>query len=72
MNPLTGKLYLEALEWTRVGRIMCSLMYGKFPHPSTLVPGGMSTTVTTTSFNEYYTQMRQTTLHQSMILPSCV
>ncbi|HWC11217.1 MAG TPA: nickel-dependent hydrogenase large subunit [Acidimicrobiales bacterium] len=57
MNPLTGKLYLEALEWTRVGRIMCSLMYGKFPHPSTLVPGGMSTTITTTSFNEYYTQL---------------
>ncbi len=57
LNPLTGKYYLEALEWTRVGRIMCSLMYGKFPHPSTLVPGGMSTTITTTSFNEYYTQL---------------
>jgi len=44
MNPLTGKLYLEALEWTRVGRIMCMLMFGKYPHPSTIVPGGMSTT----------------------------
>ncbi|MDQ4132090.1 MAG: nickel-dependent hydrogenase large subunit [Actinomycetota bacterium] len=57
LNPLTGKYYLEALEWTRVGRIMCSLMYGKFPHPSTLVPGGMSTTVSTSTFNEYYTQL---------------
>ncbi|MDQ4134432.1 MAG: nickel-dependent hydrogenase large subunit [Actinomycetota bacterium] len=57
LNPLTGKIYLEALEWTRVGRIMCSLMYGKFPHPSTLVPGGVSTTISTTSFNEYYTQL---------------
>ncbi|MDQ3979460.1 MAG: nickel-dependent hydrogenase large subunit [Actinomycetota bacterium] len=57
MNPLTGKIYLEALEWTRVGRIMCGLMYGKFPHPSTLVPGGVSTTITTSSLNEYYTQM---------------
>ncbi len=57
MNPLTGKIYLEALEWTRVGRIMCQLMYGKFPHPSTLVPGGVSTTLSTSSFNEYYTQM---------------
>jgi hydrogenase large subunit len=57
MNPLTGKLYLEALEWTRVGRIMCMLMYGKYPHPSTIVPGGMSTTITTTSFNEYYAQL---------------
>jgi len=57
MNPLTGKIYLEALEWTRVGRIMCMLMYGKYPHPSTLVPGGVSTTITTTSFNEYYAQL---------------
>ena len=57
LNPLTGKIYLEALEWTRVGRIMCMLMFGKFPHPSTIVPGGMSTTVTTSTFNEYYTQL---------------
>ncbi|HEX2273020.1 MAG TPA: nickel-dependent hydrogenase large subunit [Acidimicrobiales bacterium] len=57
LNPLTGKYYLEALEWTRVGRIMCMLMYGKFPHPSTLVPGGVSTTITTSTFNEYYTQL---------------
>src|SRR5579885_3623567 len=33
LNPLTGKIYLEALEWTRVGRIMCMLMFGKFPPP---------------------------------------
>jgi hydrogenase large subunit len=57
LNPLTGKIYLEALEWTRVGRIMCMLMYGKYPHPSTIVPGGMSTTISTSSFNEYYTQL---------------
>jgi hydrogenase large subunit len=57
LNPLTGRIYLEALEWTRVGRVMCMLMYGKYPHPSTLVPGGVSTTITTSSFNEYYTQL---------------
>jgi hydrogenase large subunit len=57
LNPLTGKIYLEALEWTRVGRILCMLMYGKYPHPSTLVPGGVSTTVTTSTFNEYYAQL---------------
>ena len=44
LNPLTGKIYLESLEYTRVGRIMCMQMYGKYPHPSTLVPGGVSTT----------------------------
>jgi hydrogenase large subunit len=57
LNPLTGRIYLEALEWTRVGRVMCMLMFGKYPHPSTIVPGGMSTTITTSSFNEYYTQL---------------
>jgi hydrogenase large subunit len=57
LNPLTGRIYLEALEWTRVGRIMCMIMYGKYPHPSTIVPGGMSTTISTSSFNEYYTQL---------------
>lgn len=57
MNPLTGKIYLESMEYTRIGRRMCMLMYGKYPHPSTLVPGGVSTTVSTTTFNEYYTQL---------------
>ena len=33
MNPLEGKIYLEALEYTRIGRIMCTLMYGKYPAP---------------------------------------
>ncbi len=57
MNPLTGRIYLESLEFTRIGRIMCMQMYGKYPHPSTLVPGGVSTTISTSSFNEYYTQL---------------
>lgn len=57
MNPLTGSLYLEALEVTRLGREMVSLMYGKFPHPSTLVPGGITTTFSLGTFNQYYTRL---------------
>jgi hydrogenase large subunit len=56
-NPLEGSIYLEALEYTRIARKMCSLMYGKYPHPSTLVPGGVSTTVSTSTFNEYYANL---------------
>ncbi len=56
-NPLEGSIYLEALEYTRIARKMCTLMYGKYPHPSTLVPGGVSTTVSTTTFNEYYAHL---------------
>ncbi len=56
-NPLEGSIYLEALEYTRIARKMCMLMFGKYPHPSTLVPGGVSTTVSTTTFNEYYANL---------------
>ena len=56
-NPLEGSIYLESLEYTRIARKMCTLMYGKYPHPSTLVPGGVSTTVSTTTFNEYYANL---------------
>lgn len=56
-NPLEGSIYLEALEYTRIARVMCSLMYGKYPHPSTLVPGGVSTNVSTSTFNEYYANL---------------
>ena len=32
-------------------------MYGKYPHPSTLVPGGVMTTLSTSTFNEFYTRL---------------
>jgi hydrogenase large subunit len=57
MAPLTGRVYLEALEFTRLAREMCSMFYGKFPHPSTLVPGGVTTTITTSTFNSFYTRL---------------
>jgi len=57
LNPLTGKLYLEALDITRVAREACAFMYGKYPHPSTLVPGGVSTLLDFTAFNNYYTRL---------------
>jgi hydrogenase large subunit len=54
LNPLTGKLYLEALEMTRVAREAYVLLGGKYPHPETIIPGGVTTTITTTTFNEFY------------------
>ena len=53
MTPLSGSLYLEAFEITRRAREMCALIWGKYPHPQTIVPGGISTTVTTQTLNEY-------------------
>ena len=48
LNPLSGKLYLEALHMTRVAREAYVLICGKYPHPQTIVPGGMSSTITLT------------------------
>ena len=39
LNPLTGKLYLEALKMTRVAREAYVLLGGKYPHPETIIPG---------------------------------
>ena len=54
LNPLTGKLYLEALHMTRVAREAYVLLGGKYPHPETIIPGGVTTILTTTTFNEFY------------------
>ncbi len=59
MNPLAGKLYLEALHMTRVAREAYVIIGGKYPHPETLVPGGVSTTVTLQTFNEIYVRLQQ-------------
>jgi hydrogenase large subunit len=59
LNPLTGKLYLEALRMTRVAREAYVLLGGKYPHPETIIPGGVTTTLTTTTFNEFYLRIQQ-------------
>ncbi len=57
LNPLTGELYREGLEFTRLAREMFSLLYGKYPHPQALVPGGVSTTLTLQTLNEYHSRL---------------
>lgn len=59
LNPLTGRLYLEALHMTRVAREAYVLICGKYPHPQTVVPGGMSATVTLTVMNEMMVRLAQ-------------
>jgi hydrogenase large subunit len=57
LNPLSGGLYLQALHMTRVAREAYVLIGSKYPHPETIIPGGMSTTVSLTSFNEMYNRL---------------
>ena len=53
LNPLTGRLYQEGLEFTRLSREKFSLLHGKYPHPQTIVPGGVTSTITLETLNEY-------------------
>jgi hydrogenase large subunit len=59
LNPLTGALYREGLEFTRLSREMFALLAGKYPHPQTVVPGGVSSTLTLQTLNEYHAKLGQ-------------
>ncbi len=52
LTPLTGKLYLEGLHYTRLAREAYVLIGGKFPHPQTVVPGGVSASMDASDLNE--------------------
>jgi len=57
LNPLVGKLYLDGLEITRVAREGYVTLMSKYPHPETIVPGGVSHNVTIQSFNVYLNRL---------------
>jgi hydrogenase large subunit len=57
LNPLTGDLYREGLDFTRIAREQFSILAGKFPHPQTVVPGGVSSTVTLQTINEFHSRL---------------
>jgi hydrogenase large subunit len=59
LNPLSGKCYLDGLKMTRTPREAYATLFGKYPHPQTVIPGGMSSTVTITDFNEAYTRIHK-------------
>ncbi len=59
LNPLSGKLYVEALQMTRVAREAYVLIGGKYPHPQTVVPGGVAATITISVMNELYTRLQK-------------
>ncbi|MGI8412817.1 MAG: nickel-dependent hydrogenase large subunit [Solirubrobacteraceae bacterium] len=54
MTALTlveGELYLEALTMSRTAREAYVLIGGKYPHPQTILPGGVSSTIDTQDYN---------------------
>jgi hydrogenase large subunit len=57
LNPLTGQLYREGLDFTRLSREMFALLHGKYPHPQAVVPGGVSSTITLQTLSEYHSRL---------------
>ena len=51
MNRLTGELYREGLVFTRTAREAYVVLGGKYPHPQTIVPSGLSATVDASALN---------------------
>jgi hydrogenase large subunit len=60
LNPLTGQLYRDGLDHTRVAREQFSLLYGKYPHPQGVVPGGVSATVSLQTLHAYHSRLVKT------------
>ena len=60
LNPLTGQLYIQGLHATRGPREAYALLYGKYPHPQTVVPGGLSSTVSMRELNETHNRIVRT------------
>ncbi|AKU90140.1 nickel-dependent hydrogenase large subunit [Vulgatibacter incomptus] len=56
-NPFTGKMYLEALQMSRLTREMFCLMGGRHVHPSTFYPGGVGTVATPQVFTDYLSRL---------------
>jgi hydrogenase large subunit len=51
LTPYSGPLYREALHMARVAREANVVIGGKYPHPQTITPGGVSSTVDASDFN---------------------
>jgi hydrogenase large subunit len=59
LNPLSGALYLEALQMTRVARQAYVVIGKQYPHPSTVLPGGINATVSSEGWREIRTRLAQ-------------
>ncbi|MEM4507813.1 MAG: nickel-dependent hydrogenase large subunit, partial [Acidilobaceae archaeon] len=44
-NPITGKMWQLTVHFQRIAREAGSLIYGKHPHPNSLIPGGIQTNI---------------------------
>lgn len=50
LNPISGKMWQYAVKYQRLAREAGVLLYGRHSHPSTLIPGGISTDLTNAQY----------------------
>jgi len=59
LNPLSGALYLEALQMTRVARQAYIVIGKQYPHPTSAVPGGVNVAVSAGGWEEIRDRLAQ-------------
>ncbi len=50
LNPIVGRIWQLTVKYQRIAREAGVLIYGRHSHPSTLVPGGISTDLSTGNY----------------------
>lgn len=43
LNPLSGRIWLLTIKYQRIAKEAGVMIYGRYPHPSALIPGGIMT-----------------------------
>ncbi len=59
MNVFSGHLYREALHLTRTAAEVAALVFGKYPHPSTVFPGGVGIEANRSTFQSVLGRINQ-------------
>ena len=49
LDPVTGRWYRDAFSVARIPYQMYAVLHGKYPHPQTMVPGGVATPMSNTT-----------------------
>ncbi len=59
MNLFSGHLYREALHLTRTAAEVAALVFGKYPHPSSVFPGGIGIEANRSTFQSVLGRINQ-------------
>lgn len=59
LDPFSGALYRDAFRHTRAALKIVEAMVGSYPHPTTMVPGGINVLLTAETFEEVRERARQ-------------